>query len=60
MKAHLTAIIRESVESAQQQGLLADFVLPTFQVDRPEEAAFGEYTSNVALMAAKISGLNPR
>ena len=60
MKISLTAIIRESVESAQQQGLLADFMLPTFQVDRPEEAAFGEYTSNVALMAAKISGLNPR
>ena len=60
MKAHLTAIIRESVESAQQQGLLADFMLPLFQVDRPEEAVFGEYTSNVALMVAKLAGLNPR
>ncbi|MBP7811447.1 MAG: arginine--tRNA ligase [Candidatus Moranbacteria bacterium] len=60
MKAHLTAIIRESVESAQKQGLLVDFMLPVFQVDRPEESAFGEYTSNVALMAAKFAGLNPR
>ena len=60
MKTSLVAIIRESVESAQQQGLLANFALPAFQVNRPEEAAFGEYTSNVALMAAKSAGSNPR
>ena len=60
MKTSLVAIIRESVEFAQQQGLLANFALPAFQVNRPEEAAFGEYTSNVALMAAKSAGSNPR
>lgn len=60
MKIHLTSTIREAVKIVQRQGALADFELPFFQVNRPEEAVFGEYTSNIALMIAKPAGQNPR
>ncbi len=45
---------------AQEKGSLAVFELPHFQVNRPEEAVFGEYTSNIALMIAKVAKKNPR
>ncbi len=45
---------------AQDKGSLAVFEVPHFQVNRPEEAVFGEYTSNIALMIAKQAGQNPR
>jgi arginyl-tRNA synthetase len=60
MKIHLTSTIREAINMAQEKGSLAVFELPHFQVNRPEEALFGEYTSNIALMIAKQAGQNPR
>jgi arginyl-tRNA synthetase len=60
MKVYLTVKISEALKSAQKQGLLADFALPAFQVNRPVEAVFGEYTSNIALMTAKLAGQPPR
>lgn len=55
MKTYLSVKIREALEISQRQGILPDFELPLFQVNRPEEVAFGEYTTNIALMTAKLT-----
>lgn len=60
MKAEIYRRIQRDTETAQQAGLLVDFALPMFQVERPEETVFGEYTSNIALVIAKLAGQNPR
>ncbi len=44
--------IRSAVESAQRTGALPPFEIPQFDVLRPKQAEHGDYSSNVAMVAA--------
>jgi arginyl-tRNA synthetase len=52
--------IRVAIEELIRMGQLPPFDVPCIQVERPKDERFGEYTSNIALIAAKIVGKNPR
>ncbi len=60
MKRAIEQTIRGAIEAAVQAGSLPSFELPLVQVERPKDERFGEYTSNIALIAAKLVGKNPR
>lgn len=60
MKRTIAQAIQAAIEGLIQAGQLPLFELPRIQVERPKDERFGEYTSNIALIAAKIVGRNPR
>jgi arginyl-tRNA synthetase len=65
IRSQLHAIIQTSLADAQSAGALPAFDLPTVDVTRPKQAEHGDYSTNVALVAAaairKAGGnANPR
>lgn len=60
MKRTIAQAIQAAIKGLIQAGQLPSFDLPRIQVERPNDERFGEYTSNIALIAAKIVGRNPR
>lgn len=60
MKAIIAKKIEEALEALQKSGELTSFVLPEIRVDYPKDEQFGEYTSNIALVLAKLAGKSPR
>ena len=60
MKRSIAQAIQAAIEGLIRIGQLSSFDLPHIQVERPKDEQFGEYTSNIALIAAKIVGKNPR
>lgn len=60
MKELLAQHIRENLLKLQREGSLAEFPLPeVISVEPPKAPEFGEYTSNVALVLAKVAKKNP-
>lgn len=59
MKNLLEQKIRTILEELQKAGALSDFVLPEIRVERPKDEQFGEYTTNIALVLAKLAGKSP-
>ncbi|HKT39198.1 MAG TPA: hypothetical protein VJR48_12560, partial [Ktedonobacterales bacterium] len=58
-------VITRSVAALQEAGELPEVELPTFEVERPQNPAFGDYATNVAMKlaaAVRASGTkaNPR
>lgn len=52
--------IREAISAIQEEGVLPVFDIPEIHIERPKDEQFGEYTTNIALMVAKVAGKNPR
>lgn len=59
MKQKIEQLIRGGIEALQARGAWADFALPTIEVTRPKSESFGDYTSNIALVLAKLVGKSP-
>ncbi|MDP2838398.1 MAG: arginine--tRNA ligase [Candidatus Moranbacteria bacterium] len=59
MREVLEKKIKEAVEALQQGGVLPDFTVPSIQVERPKDEQFGEYTTNAALVLAKLAKQSP-
>jgi arginyl-tRNA synthetase len=59
MKKLLEEKIRTVIEDLQKTEKLSSFELPEIHVERPKDDQFGEYTSNVALVLAKLTKKNP-
>ncbi|MEK9151678.1 MAG: arginine--tRNA ligase [Patescibacteria group bacterium] len=59
MKAILEKKIREALSQLQEAGTLPVFAVPEVRVERPKDDRFGEYTTNIALVSAKLVGKNP-
>jgi len=59
MKKILEQKIRTIIEELQQSGVLPLFVVPEIRVERPKDEQFGEYTTNISLMLAKLVKKSP-
>lgn len=59
MKQVLEQKIKEALVVLQEAGELPMFALPEIKVERPKDEQFGEYTTNVALVLAKLAKRSP-
>lgn len=53
MKNILEQKIQKAIEGLQGSGELPSFEIPEIRVERPKDAQFGEYTTNISLVLAK-------
>lgn len=60
MKEHVAKLLRDAVEGLKADGALPADVDPEIQVNRPKDAAHGDWATNVALVLAKPTGRTPR
>lgn len=61
----LRTLLHEAVEAAQEDGTIASFAIPSIEVSHPKQASHGDYSTNLALVAASAirsngSKANPR
>lgn len=59
MKLILEEKIRKALRALQEAGALPVFELSDIRVERPKDDQFGEYTTNVALVLAKVVAKHP-
>ncbi|MCC6458658.1 MAG: arginine--tRNA ligase [Caldilineaceae bacterium] len=50
----LRALVHAALQAAQDDGSLPSFELPTVEIQRPKQAEHGDYSTNVALVAAAL------
>ncbi len=60
MKEKIVLTLKKTLQHLMETGALSRFEIPVIQVMRPTEESFGDYTTNIALVTAKLAGLNPR
>lgn len=60
MKAKIALTLKQVMATLVERGDVPHFEFPEIQVVRPTEESFGDYTTNIALIAAKSAGMNPR
>lgn len=60
MKAELTRLIQQALDSLVAQGQLPDDIIPRVQIDRTRDSSHGDLASNIALTLAKPARKNPR
>jgi arginyl-tRNA synthetase len=60
VKKGVNEIIRRAMARAQEQGQLAEGVLPPLIVEYPKDERHGDYTTNVAMTMASQTGKPPR
>ncbi|MGZ8239585.1 MAG: arginine--tRNA ligase [Methylobacter sp.] len=60
MKKKIEELILQSVETLKSDGVLAQEIIPTINIDRTRDAQHGDFASNLALTLAKQVGTNPR
>lgn len=56
----LSKLFQQAVQTLQEQGVLPTEWQNRSQITRTKEPAYGDYASNIALMAAKVANTNPR
>ncbi|MPW30112.1 arginine--tRNA ligase [Agarivorans sp. B2Z047] len=60
MKELIQQLLEQTVTALKQQQVLPEGFEPRIQVDRTKDKAHGDLATNLALMAAKPAGKNPR
>lgn len=55
----LAAVVYEGVAAAQKAGDLPDFEIPEILIERPREAAHGDYASALPLKLARVARMAP-
>ncbi|MFA9262182.1 MAG: arginine--tRNA ligase [Undibacterium sp.] len=60
MKVKIALTLKQVMATLVERGDVPHFEFPEIQVVRPTEESFGDYTTNIALIAAKPVGMNPR
>ncbi len=48
----LRDLLIQAIEGAQEDGALPQFTIPDIEVNHPKQASYGDYSANVALVAA--------
>jgi arginyl-tRNA synthetase len=59
MKEKIVLTLKNILQHLMETGALPRFEVPAIQVVRPTEESFGDYTTNIALITAKLAGMNP-
>lgn len=60
MRQGISGIIRDALVSAQSQGLVKAGELPQYSVETSKKEEFGDYSTNAAMLLAKIEKKAPR
>ena len=59
-KQILVKALNEALDQARKKGLLKSEAEAEIQIQRPADASFGDYSTNLAMLLAKGAGLPPR
>ncbi len=59
VRERITKLIEDSIKSLQKEKKLFSFEVPKIPVERPEQEAHGDYSSNIALEITKVAKKNP-
>lgn len=59
MRQELNNLIKATVRQIQKEKIWPDFTIPEFQTEHPENKIFGDYSTNAAMVLAKIVKKNP-
>lgn len=60
MKTRLVSLLEQAIAKLQHEGILANDINPSIQIEHTRDASHGDYASNVALSLAKPAKRNPR
>jgi len=56
----LASSVRQAIERAQSTGALPRFVVPPFDLERPNLKEHGDWSTGVAMVCARVAGRPPR
>lgn len=59
MKREIEKYLKQAILEAKESQSWDDFELPGIVVDRPKDEQFGDYTSNIAMVLARLVKKNP-
>src|SRR3989338_8661794 len=59
MREKIIKLLQVSINKNQKSGFFPKFAVPDVKIERPDNSAFGDYSSNLALAVSKIVGKNP-
>ena len=59
LKHHIAQLVQESVEKAQQLGLIPHFSIPEIQMERPQSTEHGDFATSLPLKLARVAQMNP-
>lgn len=59
MKQKIELLLQKSIESLQRGEQWPAFSVPKIDVSYPKQAGFGDYTTNIAMVLAKLVGKSP-
>ena len=60
MKADISALIQQALQSLQNEGVLPADVSPKIQIDHTRDKSHGDFACNIAMMLAKPAKMKPR
>ena len=60
MKAELTALLQQAIQSLQTAGALPAEAMPAIQLERTRDKSHGDFACNIAMLLAKPARLKPR
>jgi arginyl-tRNA synthetase len=60
LRDQIAALVAEGIRAAQETGALPDFEVPQIVVERPRQAAHGDYASPVCLRLGQEARMSPR
>ncbi|GAA5215288.1 arginine--tRNA ligase [Corallincola platygyrae] len=60
MKAHIEALLAQTVETLKSEQVIPADATPRIQVDRTRDKSHGDLATNLAMMLAKPAKMNPR
>ena len=59
IRKKIAELAKKSIRDLQKEGVLTQFEIPEIIVDYPREKGHGEYSTNIALILAKMARKNP-
>lgn len=59
IRAEIKKLIDNSIKALQKEKTLPDFDIPEINIEHPENEEFGDYSSNVAMVTAKLARMKP-
>lgn len=59
MRTEIKKLIEKAIKELQEAKKLPNFVIPEIKVEHPEEKAYGDYATNIAMAVAKEAKKNP-
>lgn len=60
MPEKIAELLKEALAAAQKDGVLPEFEVADFGIERPQDVSHGEWTSTVALRCARLAKMPPK